>query len=31
VHGLVRNKLVGRQPGDGFVPKRPELARVSDR
>jgi lysophospholipase L1-like esterase len=26
VHSTVRNKLVGRQPGDGFLPKRPELA-----
>jgi len=31
VHGLVRNKLVGRQPGDGFVPKHPELVRVTER
>lgn len=30
VHGLVRNKLIGRQPGDGFVPKRPELAQITD-
>jgi len=28
VHGTIRNKLSGRQPGDGFLPKRPELARV---
>jgi hypothetical protein len=31
VHDLVRNKLVGRQPGDGFVPKRPELDRMTER
>ncbi|HEY7598011.1 MAG TPA: SGNH/GDSL hydrolase family protein [Actinophytocola sp.] len=31
VHGAVRNKLIGRQPGDGFVAKRPELARLIDR
>ncbi|WP_434439662.1 SGNH/GDSL hydrolase family protein [Lentzea sp. E54] len=24
-----RNKLIGREPGDGFVPKRPELAPLS--
>lgn len=30
VHGTVRNKLVGRQPGDGFLPKRPELAPIAD-
>lgn len=30
VHGTVRNKLIGRQPGDGFLPKRPELAPVTD-
>jgi lysophospholipase L1-like esterase len=30
VHSLVRNKLIGRQPGDGFLPKRPELARLTD-
>ncbi|MCT2583696.1 SGNH/GDSL hydrolase family protein [Actinophytocola sp. S1-96] len=29
VHGTVRNRLIGRQPGDGFVPKRPEPARVT--
>lgn len=28
VHGTVRNRLIGRQPGDGFVPKRPELSSV---
>jgi lysophospholipase L1-like esterase len=28
VHDTVRNKLIGRQPGDGFLPKRPELAPV---
>jgi len=26
-----RNKLIGRQPGDGFRPKRPELAPLSSR
>jgi lysophospholipase L1-like esterase len=26
VHGTVRNRVIGRQPGDGFVPKRPEPA-----
>jgi lysophospholipase L1-like esterase len=31
VHGTVRNRLIGRQPGDGFVPKRPVLAPVADR
>jgi lysophospholipase L1-like esterase len=30
VHDTVRNKLVGRQPGDGFLPKRPELTPVTD-
>jgi lysophospholipase L1-like esterase len=30
VHGTVHNKLIGRQPGDGFLPKRPELAPVTD-
>lgn len=30
VHSTVRNKLVGRQPGDGFLPKRPELAPVTE-
>lgn len=29
VHGTVRNKLIGRQPGDGFVAKRPEPAPVT--
>lgn len=29
VHGTVRNKLVGRQPGDGFVAKRPDPAPVT--
>jgi lysophospholipase L1-like esterase len=28
VHDLVRNKLLGREPGDGFVAKRPDLARI---
>lgn len=27
-YGIVRNRLIGRQPGDGFVPKRPELRPV---
>lgn len=27
---VVRNKVVGRQPGDGFTPKRPELRPVAD-
>lgn len=31
IHDTVRNKLIGREPGDGFVPKRPELARVTAR
>ena len=31
VHDALRNKLSGRQPGDGFVPKRPDLARITDR
>jgi lysophospholipase L1-like esterase len=31
VHGMVRNKLIGREPGDGFVPKRPDLARIIER
>lgn len=30
VHDIVRNKLIGRQPGDGFAPKRPELAPVTE-
>jgi lysophospholipase L1-like esterase len=30
VHGIVRNKLIGREPGDGFLPKRPDLAPVAD-
>jgi lysophospholipase L1-like esterase len=30
VHGTVRNRLIGRQPGDGFLPKRPELAPVTE-
>lgn len=30
VHDIVRNKLSGRQPGDGFMPKRPELAPVTE-
>jgi lysophospholipase L1-like esterase len=30
VHDTVRNKLIGRQPGDGFLPKRPELAPVTE-
>lgn len=29
VRGTVRNRLIGRQPGDGQQPKRPELARVN--
>ncbi len=29
IHGTIRNKLEGRQPGDGHAPKRPELMRVS--
>ena len=29
VHDTVRNKLVGRQPGDGFVAKRPEPGPVT--
>jgi hypothetical protein len=31
VRDLVRNRIVGREPGDGFLPKRPELARISRR
>ncbi|MPZ86271.1 MAG: SGNH/GDSL hydrolase family protein [Actinophytocola sp.] len=31
VHGTVRNKIVGRQPGDGLVPKRPDLVRLNPR
>lgn len=31
VRDLVRNKLLGRQPGDGFLPKRPELAPITER
>lgn len=27
---LVRNRIIGRQPGDGFTPKRPELRPVTD-
>jgi lysophospholipase L1-like esterase len=30
VHSTVRNKLTGREPGDGFLPKRPELAPVTE-
>jgi lysophospholipase L1-like esterase len=30
VHSTVRNRLIGRQPGDGFLPKRPEPAPVTD-
>ena len=30
VYDTVRNKLIGRQPGDGFLPKRPELAPVTE-
>jgi lysophospholipase L1-like esterase len=30
VHSTVRNKLSGREPGDGFLPKRPELAPVTE-
>jgi lysophospholipase L1-like esterase len=29
VHSTVRNKLLGREPGDGFVPKRPEPSPVT--
>lgn len=28
VHSTVRNRIIGRQPGDGFTAKRPELAPV---
>ena len=31
VRDLVRNRIVGREPGDGFLPKRPELGRISQR
>lgn len=31
VRDTVHNRLIGRQPGDGFVPKRPELARLDPR
>ncbi|HEX6351647.1 SGNH/GDSL hydrolase family protein [Actinophytocola sp.] len=30
VHGTLRNRLIGRQPGDGFLPKRPELTPVTE-
>lgn len=30
VYSAVRNKVVGRQPGDGFLPKRPELTPVTE-
>lgn len=30
VHSTVRNKLIGRQPGDGVLPKRPELTPVTE-
>ena len=30
VRDTVRNKLVGREPGDGFVPKRPDLGRITE-
>jgi hypothetical protein len=30
VYDTMRNKLIGRQPGDGFLPKRPELAPVTE-
>ncbi len=30
VHETVRNRVIGRQPGDGMLPKRPDLARVSE-
>jgi lysophospholipase L1-like esterase len=30
VHDTVRNRLIGRQPGDGVLPKRPELAPVTE-
>jgi hypothetical protein len=29
VHETVRNRLSGREPGDGMVPKRPEPVRVN--
>jgi lysophospholipase L1-like esterase len=29
VHDTVRNRLIGREPGDGQLPKRPALARVN--
>ncbi|HEY0453585.1 SGNH/GDSL hydrolase family protein [Actinophytocola sp.] len=29
VHGTVRNRIAGREPGDGFLPKRPELSRLN--
>jgi hypothetical protein len=29
VRGRIRNRLIGREPGDGIVPKRPELLPVS--
>ncbi len=31
VRDLVRNRIVGREPGDGFLPKRPDLARIARR
>lgn len=30
MHSTIRNKIVGRQPGDGFLPKRPDLAPIAD-
>jgi lysophospholipase L1-like esterase len=27
---VVRNRIVGRQPGDGFAPKRPELRQIAE-
>lgn len=30
VRDLVRNKLIGREPGDGFLPKRPELGPITE-
>jgi lysophospholipase L1-like esterase len=30
VRGRIRNRLIGRQPGDGVMPKRPELVPVSE-
>lgn len=30
IRGRVRNRLIGRQPGDGILPKRPELLPVTE-